>query len=66
MLARPSPNTMAIQTHITFKSRAEKAQIARLAKDAGLSISNYFRKCAGLEPLAHGGKRRKKASSTKG
>lgn len=50
---------MAIQTHVTFKSKQEKEQIARLAKDAGLSISNYFRKCAGLEPLVHGGKRKK-------
>lgn len=52
---------MAIQTHITFKSKEEKKHIARLAKDAGLSISNYFRKCAGLEPLIHGGKRARKA-----
>jgi hypothetical protein len=51
---------MAIQIHITFKSKEEKKQIARLAKDAGLSISNYFRKCAGLEPLIHGGKRARK------
>ena len=51
---------MTTRTLINFKSKEEKKQIARLAKDAGLSISNWFRKCAGLEPLAHGGKRRKK------
>jgi hypothetical protein len=51
---------MAIQIHIRFKNTQEQKQIARLAKDAGLSISNWFRKCAGLEPLAHGGKRKRK------
>lgn len=54
---------MAIQSHITFKSREEKKRIARLAKDAGLSFSNYVRQCLGLEPLQHGGIRlRKKAT----
>lgn len=55
---------MAIEINLRFKSKDEKKQIARLAKDAGLSISNYFRKCAALEPLAHGGKRRKKAEKS--
>jgi hypothetical protein len=39
---------MTTQIHIRFKNSQEQKQIARLAKDAGLSISNYFRKCAGL------------------
>ena len=49
---------MAIQIHITFKSRDEKKRIARLAKDAGLSFSNYVRQCLGLEPLQHGDAKR--------
>jgi hypothetical protein len=52
--------TMTTRTLINFKSKEEKKQIARLAKDAGLSISNWFRVRAGLEPLAHGGKRKRK------
>lgn len=51
---------MAIQSHVTFKSKDEKKRIARLAKDAGLSFSNYVRQCLGLEPLLHGGSRPRK------
>lgn len=56
---------MAIQTHVTFKSKKEKQDLARLASEAGLSLSNYFRVRAGLEPLQHGGPRRSKVTKQK-
>jgi hypothetical protein len=45
---------------VNFKSDKERARIERLAERAGLSVSNYLRKLAGLPPLGHGGKRVRK------
>lgn len=48
---------MAIQSKITLKDAKEKKQLVRLAKLAGLSLSNYVRRQLGLELLTHGGPR---------
>lgn len=44
-------------TTVKFKDAKELEEINRQAQSKGLSVSNYFRKLAKLEPLKHGGKR---------
>lgn len=45
-------------TTVKFKDEKELAKIRGEAEKSGLSVSNYFRRLAGLEPLKHGGSRR--------
>lgn len=48
---------MPVRTAITFESTAEKERFEKLAARAKLSLSNYIRRCLGLQPLTHGGPR---------
>ena len=47
-------------TTVKFKNERELARVRWDAAKEGLSISNYLRSLAGLEPLKHGGGRKKK------
>lgn len=51
---------MAINQASFTLTKQERREIMRLAKDAGLTFSNYVRQCCGLEALQHGGKRKRK------
>lgn len=42
---------------VNFKDEAEREREQKKAAAAGLSLGNYFRVCAGLDPLQHGGVR---------
>lgn len=44
---------------VNFKDEEERERVLRQAREAELSLGNYFRVEAGLEPLAHGGARQK-------
>jgi hypothetical protein len=46
-------------TTVKFKDAKELEKLNRQARKKGLSVSNFLRSGVGLEPLKHGGSRKK-------